>query len=114
MNHPMRRLTVDNATYVIYVLCEPDTMVPRYVGRTTAHGFGRRYHEHCSAKRCNPELRQWVEELRESGRKPLMIPIHTTSDKQTAEMAEHFTIKDFRNVSGVDLLNMNDGSGGRW
>lgn len=93
--------------YSIYLLSDPVTNEPRYVGQST--DVNKRYKRHClmsenyphNTKRCN-----WLKSLLCFGMKPLLTILET--DLDCYDQAEKKWIKHYKDL-GYDLVNGNDG-----
>lgn len=91
-------------TIYIYALDDPRTNEVRYIGRTSAPE--RRLSQHMSEKK-NQRKRQWIDELKGHGLRPIMRILETVDTQEKGEWAESEYIAQY-NKAGADLFNIRD------
>lgn len=91
---------------ILYVLCDPESDVPRYVGitgRTISHRLG----QHLTDKEKNHKSR-WIQKLGRIGKRPTIIPVVNELSLQEAVTLERFFIASLREF-GFNLTNISSG-----
>lgn len=93
----------------VYLLLDPDTEEPRYIGQTV--DLARRHRQHCREDRREDCRRaRWLRKLRRQGKQPLLRVVHVTTAQQ-APVDEKVWIAHFR-MGGIDLVNGTEGGDG--
>jgi len=92
--------------HMIYVLVNPITQVPFYVGETTRLSERLCKHFNCTEK--NKDKNKYIADLKANGYKPNVLIVGTSEDKIEAEKLEYFFIDKYRNL-GYELFNKNNG-----
>jgi len=92
-------------TTSIYILLDPDTKEPRYVGKSDKPNI--RYKQHLSNLKSRSIKTCWIKSLILKGKKPILevIEVISINDWQKAEC---YYIEEYRNL-GANLTNMSDG-----
>jgi len=93
--------------YEIYALCEPSSMLVRYVGKTV--NLAKRLQQH-PYRRHNARLNKWWQGLQASGVSPEVVVLEQTDAAHWRER-ERYWIRFYRE-SGCDLFNIADGGDG--
>lgn len=102
------------ASKIIYGLCEPQTWLLRYIGKSSSGLVRPRRHTHKTALKLRDHCHNWIRSLVESGRKPEIIVLETLPDDSSAaelKNAEIRLISFFRSL-GYPLTNLTDGGEG--
>lgn len=85
----------------VYHLCDPDTMEVRYVGRALYPAL--RLYQHLNHTH-NKRVRNWIDELDDAGKKPVMRVLARVEGWKAGMRAERCEIKRQREA-GAQLLN---------
>jgi len=95
-------------TTFIYALCDPDTEIIRYIGKSDDPKV--RYVQHIKDKHKTYKV-NWIKKLKSSGKVPL-LKILEEVDKNCWETAEKKWINRYRLVTGRKLTNTTEGGAG--
>lgn len=97
----------ENYTF-IYALCDPDTSIVRYIGKSDEPQ--KRYLNHLKDKKRTHKV-NWIKSLKSHNKKPFLKIIEKVK-KSLWEKAEKKWIKHYRNIYGNKLTNTTEGGEG--
>lgn len=89
----------------VYALCEPDGRTIRYIGCTA--DLRKRLRMHLG-RSVSPEVRAWIESLREKGLIPSMIVLQECDGIEAGLQAEREQLRSHSELLGESLLNVRD------
>lgn len=95
----------------IYALCEPDTMEPRYVGKTCNAMCDRHTAHLRAAKRPRLPVHRWLSSLDRDGKGSAIKALELVAADGDWAAREKFWIRNFREA-GIPLLNLTEGGEG--
>jgi predicted GIY-YIG superfamily endonuclease len=98
----------DNNSTFIYALCEPDTNIVRYIGKS--NNPKQRYNQHLTDIKDITYRRNWIVHLQRQNKLPSLIILEEVPKEQWAE-SEQKWIEHYNNL-GANLVNDNIGGWG--
>src|SRR6266496_576912 len=98
---------MESRRHILYVLREPDSGVPRYVG-ITALSMQRRYNAHVTKLDANKYKFHWIRKLKRQGKLPVIESVAVGLSADEACDLEILTIRGLKE-RGFPLVNLSTG-----
>lgn len=97
----------------IYILKDPITHLPNYVGKSNEHRIKKRLNEHCQLNRLqsNTHKNNWIKKLLSNNRKPI-LQIIDECNEINAKQKEQYWCNCYKRI-GIKLTNSTIGGEGR-